>query len=128
MKKLKKRDSIIIILAILILAIAVGYAALSQTLTINGTANITTDWKVIITQIAASSSNETNGATDKVTPTYTDTTATFNVDLAYPGATASYVITVENQGNIDALLDSIEGVTEANSAEPTSLRDRKSVV
>jgi len=121
MKKMKKRNAIILIVALLIVGIAVGYAALSQTLTINGTANITTDWDVEITGITAAAGNAATGATDAAAPTFTADSATFNVNLAYPGATATYTVDIENKGNINAVLESITGVSEANEAEPTSV-------
>ncbi len=46
-----KKKQIIVILCILIVGIAIGYALLAQELTINGTANNAFSWKVEITNI-----------------------------------------------------------------------------
>ena len=49
MKKSKKRNYAIIVLLILLIAIAVGYAAFSSELTINGSASTTANWDVEFT-------------------------------------------------------------------------------
>lgn len=59
------------------------------------------------------------GATEVSAPAFTATSATFDVNLAYPGATATYNVAIANTGTIDAVVDSVTGVTEANSAAPT---------
>lgn len=114
----KKKSLIIGCLLATILFMSVGYAALAQTLNINGTANISADWKVEITGITDSN---LIGAT--VTDTeYTSTSATFNVDLAYPGASAVFEVGVKNNGTIDAKLDSISGLDAANTAAPVEVQ------
>ena len=112
----EKKNVLMIALLVAVVAMSVGYAALAQTLTINGTANISADWDVQITGITEGA---LNGATVVGTPAFDATSATFEVDLAYPGASAVFDVTVENKGTIDAVLDSIGGLVEANSAEPT---------
>lgn len=115
----KSKNIIIGALLVAIVAMSVGYAALAQQLTINGKANINASWNIEFTKIE---STTLTGATVKGTPTATGTSATFEVDLAYPGATAVFDITVENKGTIDAVLDSITGVDTANLATPTELQ------
>lgn len=112
------KNIILLILLLVIVGMAVGYAALSQALTINGTANITTEWKILFTNIEAGTMV---GAENKTAPTYTATTATFDVNLLYPGATAEYIVTVANQGNINAKLTSVDGIETANAAAPTDI-------
>lgn len=119
--KTKNKNLLLVILLIAVVGMAIGYAALSQQLVINGTANITTEWDVHIKGITASASNSTTGANDKTLPTFTATSATFDVNLAYPGATASYTVTVENSGTIAAKLEEVTGIETANSAEPTGI-------
>ena len=46
------------------------------------------------------------------------TTATFTIDLKSPGSNGEYLITVENRGTIDAMVESISGIDEANQAAP----------
>jgi len=94
---------------------SVAYAAFAQILTINGTGTAAGDWDVAITGITRTAAT---GATDAVAPSFTGTSATFDVDLAYPGATATYEIVVENNGSIPAILATLDGVTAANAAAP----------
>lgn len=116
---MKSKNIIIGALLVAIVAMSVGYAALAQQLTINGTANIKGSWGVEFTKI---DEGTLTGATTVGVPSFTATSATFEVDLAYPGATATYDITIENKGNIDATLDSISGVDAANSNAPTEIQ------
>ncbi|OYX43192.1 hypothetical protein B7Y94_02200 [Candidatus Saccharibacteria bacterium 32-49-12] len=109
------RNKILIAALVVAVIASVAYAALSQLLTITGTGTTNGSWDVAITGITQTSAS---GATDATAPTYTDTSATFDVNLAYPGATATYEIAVANTGTIDAVLDTITGVTEANAAAP----------
>lgn len=113
-----KKNLFIGALLVAIVAMSVGYAALAQTLSINGTANIDANWDIEITDI-----NETaaTGATTKEIDS-SATSATFNVDLAYPGATATYEVNIENKGTINAVLDSVSGIDAANSAEPSEIQ------
>lgn len=114
---MKDRKNIFIIALIAIVVVmSVGYAALAQQLTINGTANITASWDVRITGIT--SKNLVGATVSNGYPTYSVTDASFDVSLAYPGASATFDITVQNNGTIDAILDSITGVTEANTNDP----------
>lgn len=115
----KTKNVIIGALLVAIVAMSVGYAALAQQLDINAKSNITGTWDIEFTEL---SEGVLTGATTKGTPTYTATSATFEVDLAYPGATATYDITVENKGNIDARLATITGLDVANAATPTEIQ------
>lgn len=114
----KKKNFVIGALLAAIVLMSVSYAVLAQTLTINGTANITASWDVGITGIAPGT---LTGATNK-SATFDSASATFAVDLEYPGATATYNITIENGGNLNAVLKSISGVDTANSAEPSAIQ------
>ncbi len=110
----RQRNYIILGLCSILLVMAAGYAAFSSRLTINGTSNITSEFKVLITDIQ--SSVLVGEATDAETPTHTETTATFKTNLVSPGDSMQYDITVENQGDIDAVLESIDVNTSDNAA------------
>lgn len=85
---------------------AIGYAALAQTLTINGTATITGSWDVHLENVQAGAKTAT--ATVVGTPTITGTTALeFNVELQQPGDSITYTVDVKNAGTIDAKLVNI---------------------
>jgi len=110
----------IIPIAIIIIGIAsVAYASFATSLTVTGTGTATGNWAVAIQSITPTAQV---GATDHVsTPTFTATSATFNVDLAYPGATSSYQVAIKNTGNISAKLSSLTDLTAINSGAPTYL-------
>ena len=110
----RQKNYIIFGLCGILLVMAAGYAAFRSQLTINGTSNITSDWKVLITDIQ--SSVLAGDATDAEAPTHTETTATFKTNLVSPGDSMQYDITVENQGDIDAVLKTLSKTDSSNDA------------
>ena len=104
-KYMKTKKIIMITMCCLICVMAIGYAAFATNLTINGTANITSTWKVLFTKIEEVS--KTSGVTITKVPTAEGTNATFNVDLKSPGDKIIYKITVANQGTLDAIINDI---------------------
>lgn len=109
------KNKLLVAAVVLIGVASVAYAAFSQILTIDGTGTASGSWDIKITGISQTSNN---GGTDVTPPSFTDTSATFDVNLAFPGATATYDVTVTNDGTIPAKISSITGVDEANSAAP----------
>ena len=101
------------------LMLGIGYALLSQTLQINGTANITSKWKILFT---SAEKKEMNNATTQLKEITDDTTLTLNVELTQPGAKATYDVVVANQGDLDAVLSKIEGVEETNNSDPLPIK------
>lgn len=108
---MKKQSIIIIGIIAFVLAVAVGYALFSETITINGTATAKGDFDVEFTTIGTptcdgyskdcTAANLASISTDK-------NTLTITVDkLQYPGASVSIPVTVTNVGSIPAVLDSI---------------------
>ena len=110
----RQRNYIILGLCSILLVMAAGYAAFRTQLTINGTSNISSEWKVLITDIQSSVLK--GNATDAETPSHTDTTATFKTNLVSPGDSMQYTVTVENQGSIDAVLKTIQKSDSNNNA------------
>ncbi len=118
MKTRQKQKVIIGTLIAVILGMCVGYAALSQILTITGTSGISGDFNIEFTKI------EENTMVNAKTITKDgigSTTANFTVDLEKPGSSALYDLTVENKGSIDAVLTSITGLDESNQNEPVDI-------
>jgi len=109
------KTKIIVGAFVLIGLASIAYAAFAQVLNISGTGTSSGDWSVKITSITQTSAT---GVTENSAPSFTDTSATFDVNLAYPGATATYQVTVTNAGTIPAVLTSVDGVTAANAAAP----------
>ena len=114
LSKKQKNNLIIGGLCCILLLMGIGYAAFSTQLKINGTSSISSEWKVLITDITSGSI--VGGASNAAEPTHTDTTATFSTNLVSPGDSITYTITVANQGSIDATLSSIEVNTGNNEA------------
>lgn len=113
------RNKFLIAALVLVGLASVAYAAFSQILTINGTGTATGTWDVKI--ISITPKNQT-GATDRAsTPSYTDTTATFDVDLAYPAATSTYDVVIKNNGSIPAKLSTLTSLAATNAAAPTDI-------
>ena len=134
---MKKQNIAIIGVIAFVLAVAVGYALFSQTLTINGTATAKGSFDVVFQLAKEGSDNDlaytatcnagykycnTNtydlAATDATEATAqktavavlsdNDHTLTITVDkLTYPGATITVPFRVKNKGSIDAKLKSI---------------------
>ena len=115
MRDRKKRNIIIGALCSLLVFMGIGYAILSQTLNISGIANMRGNWNVKITNMELLSENKT-GRAEEVSHSFTDTTATFEANLYMPGDSIEYRVTVENQGNIDAILKSIIPTTTNKSS------------
>lgn len=101
--RIKKITIAVLIFCILVMSIA--YANLFEQLIINGNASVIASWKVEITGIKEG--NKTGGAYSKNIPTFTSTSARFDVELTSETDSIEYLITMKNSGDIDAKLDSI---------------------
>ena len=102
-------------LCAILVIMGVGYAAFSSQLKITGTSNIDSTWSVKITSITPT--DIIGEAKDKPEITdYTDTTATFGTSLKLPNDSITYNIVIENQGSLDAKLDTISKTDTNNSA------------
>ena len=110
----RQRNYVILGLCGVLLIMAVGYAAFRSQLTINGTSNISSEWKVLITDIQSSVLNGTPENSEE--PSHTDTTATFKTNLVSPGDSMQYTVTVENRGSIDAVLKTLSKTDSNNQA------------
>ncbi len=115
---IRRKNIILGILIVMLVGMTIAYSALSSYLTINGTSSITSDFKVIFTDIQEGTMNGANTVKKEITA---PTTATFQVNLEKPGSSAEYNVTVQNQGKLDAYLESIEGIDEANEKAPTDI-------
>ena len=106
MSRRKKNNIIIGALLGIVLLMAVGYAAFSSVLNIQGTGAITTSWNIQITNIeTVLPSDVGEGVPDGYNisePTYTPTSATFNAGFELPGSMIGYIVEVSNLGNLDA--------------------------
>ena len=110
-----KKNYAVIALVCALAIMAVGYSLLAQTLTINGTATIASDWDVAITDITEGT--PTGSAANRTEATHTGTTATFDVTLNQPGDTMTYVVTVHNGGTLNAKLTGLTVTPEESEVE-----------
>ncbi len=110
----KNKKILIGCLLVVVLVMAVGYAAFSSNLKISGTSNISTSWNISITDITTS--NKVGSASVSGIPEHSGLTASFNTNLVLPGDSITYNIKVENKGNLNAKLNKITLKKDNNSA------------
>ena len=116
MRNRRKRNITIVSLCCLLVFMAVGYAVLSQTLNINGTANLTGKWDIYIDSVTVkevggiAKSNAAEVSEDKLS-------ANFSVELIQPGDYVEYAVVVKNQGTINAVLRKLIPTIESNNTD-----------
>ena len=118
MKK-TKRNSLIIVLVVVLLALAIGYAAFSSTLTINGNVNGAASWDIKFTEAKLLAADGTTAAdTSYGTATISEDglTVTATIKLSYPGDGVILQTVVTNNGQIPAKLKSVN-ITNPTSAD-----------
>ncbi len=108
MKKSKKNYAIIVLIVIL-LALAIGYAAFSATLTINGTVKSNAEWDVKFT-----AGSITGAASENNKVTFTDKVMTVKAELGFPGDGREVTATITNAGTINAKLTGFTLKNEQN--------------
>lgn len=109
-----KKNIVISFLVAIMCIMAIGYAAFSQTLNITGSALITSDWDIKITDVTTK--NIIGDATKAFEPVVSDTAVTFKTNLVSPGDSMTYEVTIANEGNVDAKVESIEMTDSQNPA------------
>ena len=122
---MKKQNIIIIGVVAFVLAVAVGYAIFSETLTISGTATAEGNFDVQFTSVGTPTCVGFSQTCDADTLTeITEDKNTLNITvnkLQYPGAYVEIPVTVTNVGTIPAILTNIEetGLTTDPSIKVT---------
>ncbi len=108
---MKDSKNIVIGLLCTVLCImAVAYAAFSTQLTVNGTATVSSTWNVTISDITCTPVKATGGVDlAEITPKIENNSTTAVIDIAFkqPGDKATCVVTIANNGSLDAYLASI---------------------
>ena len=113
MRSKKKKNIMVIVLCFVLLLMGVGYAALSQRLTIGGTAKMQGVWDVRITNIQLS--RKTGLAKDN-SHKYENLSASFQTETLAPGDMLEYTVSVSNRGNIDAKVSEINTTLDGPEA------------
>ena len=114
--KNKKRNKKILLLLVLLLSVSVGFALLSTTLKINGTASVKgntwdirwDDQSVAVTQgsVATEDDPEVSGTNDD--------TVSFEANLQLPGDFYEFTVDAINQGTVDGVITDIETTIKDN--------------
>ena len=111
-RKIKRLSLVALIVAVL--GLTVAFAALSQQLTIEGTATVgSSSWGVkfksivLATKSGDASIEQIDGADKEPTITNNTTITLPKISLKKPGDKVEYTIEVENYGNIDATIKSV---------------------
>ena len=131
---MKNRKRIVVLfLLVAIMLIGVGYAALTDTLTIIGNAHIdiaqaetTFDSKVYFTASEATSSTGTGSTTDVASHSADDATFTAN-KLAVLGEKSVFTFTIKNDSNVKAII-SVAGTKLSGAVNPSNSNEDKFTV
>jgi len=110
----KKRTTIIVMM-VAVLVMVVGYAAFSTNIRVGGTANVTSNWNVYISNVETKTvfGKATNAAGS---PTFENLTATMNVTLIEPGDYLIYEVTITNSGLLGAVVEDIKATNLGTEA------------
>lgn len=101
----------LVALVVAVLGLTVAFAALSQTLTINGTANVdAASWDIHFENLSDINIHSTgNTVIENNPPTlYENTIENINVSISTPGDYLDYMVDVVNDGSIDAKVSSVD--------------------
>ena len=116
----------IFILIIAVIGLSIAYAAMSEILSITGTAKMNSaDWNIKFENLSV----EKTGDATFVLPTLSDTSLLdYEVNLTKPGDSVTFIFDVTNNGNIDAVLGTVtKGKPECNGVGSNATSDSKTV-
>lgn len=102
----KSKNALLLVVLLAIVGIAVGYAALSQSLVLNGTATVkgSSDFDVHFVKDTATATNGVGSEDAAITIDDAELTGTFSATFE-PGGVATYVVEIVNDGTIEAAKD-----------------------
>lgn len=114
--KNKKRNGMLVLLLLLVCFIAVGYAALSTSLKIDGTSNIGgASWDVHFENLQVTDGSV--GATTDAAIQGDETSISYAVDLNTPGDFYEFTVDVVNKGGIDAKVSKIPDISGVSASQ-----------
>ena len=113
---LKDRKTLYLILSVVLvstLSLTVVYAALSVTLNITGSTEVTSsNWDIHLANPEVKS-----GSVNSNVPTISGNNLSFSVNLATPGDYYEFTVDVVNDGSIDAMIDSVVKTPELTASQ-----------
>ena len=115
----KKRSYFFLFLFLLVCSVGLGYAAISTTLSIDGSAQFKdARWNVYFDNL-----NVTTGSITATTPASitNTTTVSFGAKLENPGDFYEFTVDVVNGGNMNAMIDSFNILPELSAAQQNYL-------
>lgn len=122
----RNNDKFIAVVALLfaVVCLSVGFAALSTSLSINGSATVqSSTWSVrfLDGSLKVQTSSNVAGTVSATTPTLSATTiGDFSVTMKAPNDTVNYIFSVTNNGSYNAKISSITIPTPTCSSTPTT--------
>ena len=113
-KERKVKTLSLVALIVAVLGLTVAFAALSQTLTINGTASVdAAQWDIHFENL---SEPVIEGGAQATTPTLSDTSVTgYDVTVTKPGDSVTYEFDIVNNGTVDAVIEKINMASKYNT-------------
>lgn len=108
----KQKTMLVVVLVVSLLGLSVAFAALSTTLTINGSGLVNPDkWNVKFENLQSATVTGTAVVNSEATLTDDTSITGFNVSLKAPGDAVTYTFDVTNAGDIDAKITSFVKAT-----------------
>ena len=115
----KKRSTFFLFLFLLVCSVGLGYAALSTTLSIDGSAQFKdARWNVYFNNLNVTNGSVTATTAASITNT---TTVSFAARLENPGDFYEFTVDVVNGGNMNAMIDSFNILPELTTAQQNYL-------
>lgn len=134
-KERKIKTLSLVALIVAVLGLTVAFAALSQTLTINGSATVdTATWDIHFANL--SSGATTGGASVTTEPTIkadssgkaSTVIGDYDVVLTKPGDSVTYTFDVTNAGTVDAILSSLTKAVKPTCTSNASVENDATIV
>ena len=116
----KKKNSLILGMILLVLALGIGYAAISTTLNISGTTDVDSNtWNVYFDNVQVMSGSVAAEPPEIDTSL---TTVSFSVHFTEPGQFYEFMVDAKNDGSIDAMIESVVKTVNGNTTIPNYLK------
>ena len=110
MQKTIKKQNIILVLFLILFGLTVGYALLSQNITLNGSTTIpNSSWSIHF--VPTTYQEATGSVVGTVSYADNNTKLTFNDTLSIPGDFYEFTIDIINDGGVDGMLDIVPALS-----------------